>query len=1641
MKNTKEGVQDIINNGHGMFDTFQTGPDIYGYMMYYNGAYNYMMKIVNEYILKKETGNPAATFSYGVLPMKYRDFRYDGMAEYFGIMISIIVVVAYMVPLSLYVYRMVKEKESKTKEGMKIMGLGEGEYFLSYFIQYTVISIFVSLINAFLFKVVYPRIPIYFLYFIIFLYSLNVFALIYFFQSIIDKTKIAIVLSLIIYCIMFCLSLACMFEKASFFFKIILAIFPAVNLSIGISLISKFEFHFRSFYNKDFMKEYVNYSLFYLYAMFFIDFFLYLFLGFYFQHVLPHDFGIRKPWYFLCTKNFWCKDKKKSLYKKNKLLGEDFNPEELARPSRPSRFESEQIYEDKTEDDIFEVKNIVKVFGDGKRAVNGVSLKFYKDEIFALLGHNGAGKTTLISILTGMYEATSGTAMFSGHNVLDSNNMDLFREKLGICPQHDTLFEDLTVKEHLEMFSIFKGVKKEEVGPEVNKTLRDFQIENIGDMLAKNLSAGQRRKLSIAISLIGGSQVIFLDEPSSGMDITSRRNLWEILKRQCDGKIIIITTHYMEEASVLGKRIGIINAGRMKCIGSPLFLIEKYGKYMSLNITKEEDADNNEIIDFVKSLSENVQYEVLSEEIMFRIPIKDDPINDIKLKEKLNIQNFFLSFDESMKSLKIKSYSVSMPTLEDVFLNVAEESNKKTKEEKNLEMLREQQNDKVLFSSDLRENYTAFGKFRNDFLISCKRRYLITKRDIKGFLMEVLAPILLVLFGLLISKFDMDFRSKPYLVNLGLTGKQTLIYTSLNKKDYTNYLKKEDGLEIESIDLYDFSKIDNTSDYKKITKDSNINSTTLYREYSAKKFIERVYNITDPYEDSENHEVDMTAENYPGYYSSLLMFSEQNNRYEFLMVLNSRVRHCIPIYSNYILSSIIKSASKNKNVTINYTHYPMPLTEDVKEQNSIGNNIAITFFIAIAFAIMPANFISLLVKERSNNSKHLMRVSGINILSYWIVNYIFEFIKYYITAGICIILLVMFNFYRQYLYIMYLIYGPAMISLTYALSFFFTDESNAQNAVILLNFVLGDLGSIVILILRMLPNMKSKAIVMQYIFSLIPTFCFDFSYNLLLNKMNIYGQEFEKKDYIRFTGNEMIKEPKLMLPLIIFCSVECFAYTILFAVLEKFSYSFKKPKYDVLISNINDEEVQKEIERANSATEAILPYNLLDDKEDDTIIIEPKKKGEYDSSIVKVKNLKKVYGKNCINRKGNVAINNLHFCLEPGECFGLLGLNGAGKTTTFKCITQEIAPDNGQILVYGKDINGRFDELTRVFGYCPQFDAIFEYLTVYENLEFYARIKGIRRELIHQLITFMIMEMSLTEFTNKISGRLSGGNKRKLSVAISMLGNPPIILLDEPSTGMDPEARRFMWSVIHKMSTKGRKSSVIMTTHSMDEAETLCRRMGIMVNGEFVCLGTANQIKDKYGYGYEVDVRIKPMSMEKQKEILDQYNLDYDLKIDHNNLQETLNKLDKSNYYDELREGRLGEKIRKAININNEINIGVLLNWVFFVENALKFISKAKEYFTRIILSEHIENNFLFKLKKNNNTKSIGFFFGLFEENKEECFVTEYSIQQTSLEQIFNKFAANQGKPANEIDENEDILKHENKSIIIDDELLNKLIN
>ena len=616
----------------------------------------------------------------------------------------------------------------------------------------------------------------------------------------------------------------------------------------------------------------------------------------------------------------------------------------------------------------------------------------------------------------------------------------------------------------------------------------------------------------------------------------------------------------------------------------------------------------------------------------------------------------------------------------------------------------------------------------------------------------------------------------------------------------------------------------------------------------------------------------------------------------------------------------------------------------------------ILFFISLSFTLIPSNFITIIIKERESNSKHLQIISGISLFSYWFNNYLFELVKYYVIGGICILFIYIFQFYQDYLYILYLEYGPAMVSFTYLFSFIFKNEDKGQTVVLLINLIIGALGGSAIIIMRLKDNLVKYAKPIIYIFRLIPSFCFCYGYNQLMRR------------------NE-------------------------------------------LVNNLNSIEIKNKDK--NIINENILNNISIPDNVNDTYvkneIIKAKDLNNTQKYAIKVQNLIKIYYGgplglkifNCCASKSTKAIRNISFCLDYGEVFGFLGINGAGKTTTFKCLSNEILPSSGNIYIDNKEITSNFNKIRSLIGYCPQFDAIFDYLTVYENLEFYGLIKGAKKDKINIIINTLIEEMNLSKFTNKVSGTLSGGNKRKLSVAIALICNPPIILLDEPSTGMDPEARRFMWGVIHRVSLNQKKSAIIMTTHSMEEAETLCKRIGILVDGQFKCLSTSDEIKEKYGYGYEINLQINPPDIDELHKIFCIKNENKKKNIDFNNLEDSLKQFGLEKYYCQIKKELLGGKIYEELELKRFISLDKILFWIFYLKNALCMIKIIMNYFNEIFCVDYGENYFVFKIKRNKvkGEKSIGFLFGLIEDNKNKYNIGQYFLQYSSLEQIFNKFA------------------------------------
>ena len=269
---------------------------------------------------------------------------------------------------------------------------------------------------------------------------------------------------------------------------------------------------------------------------------------------MPSEYGVRKSPLFFLHASYWCPGRGGNESDYALLKNDDI--EEHAEPLA-NNFEPvpENLKDLERKGECLKIRNLRKVYDNGKLAVDGLSLTMYEGQIFALLGHNGAGKTTTISMLTGLYAATSGGAQVFGLNVFQQ--MPQVRTMLGVCPQHDVLFEQLNPREHLEIFASFKGVPRAQVQAEVTQVLEQVDLIDYQAVRAKSLSGGQKRKLSVGIALIGGSKLVLLDEPTSGMDPTARRRLWDMLKSVKRDRILILTTHYMEEADILGDRIAI----------------------------------------------------------------------------------------------------------------------------------------------------------------------------------------------------------------------------------------------------------------------------------------------------------------------------------------------------------------------------------------------------------------------------------------------------------------------------------------------------------------------------------------------------------------------------------------------------------------------------------------------------------------------------------------------------------------------------------------------------------------------------------------------------------------------------------------------------------------------------------------------------------------------------------------------------------------------------------------------------------------------------------------------------------------------------------------------------------------------------
>eukprot|EP00948_MAST-09A_sp_MAST-9A-sp1_P003830 g3830.t1 len=314
--------------------------------------------------------------------------------------------------------------------------------------------------------------------------------------------------------------------------------------------------------------------------------FVYYFLAWYIGQLFTAGAGASQHVYFLFTPSYW------GLTSATKATTNDPDAD-LVEQQRRSSQQNQDV----------SAYMLTKSF-KSTTALDELSLKMSQNEIFCLLGQNGAGKTTAINCITGQCNFKEGEIFVLGKST--KTELNSVRKMISICRQDDILFHELSAEDHLIFWSRFKGLKWNAIMPAVRQILKDVSLEALGSQLARTLSGGQKRRLSVGISCLGSPKVVFLDEPTTGLDPLSRRRIWRMIQKLKIGKIVILTTHSMEEADALSDRIGILHRGRLRALGTSLFLKNRFGKGYTISVNV--DSNRSKLAkDVFKKFFKNIQ--------------------------------------------------------------------------------------------------------------------------------------------------------------------------------------------------------------------------------------------------------------------------------------------------------------------------------------------------------------------------------------------------------------------------------------------------------------------------------------------------------------------------------------------------------------------------------------------------------------------------------------------------------------------------------------------------------------------------------------------------------------------------------------------------------------------------------------------------------------------------------------------------------------------------------------------------------------------------------------------------------------------------------------------------------------------------
>ncbi|XP_073166648.1 ATP-binding cassette sub-family A member 10-like isoform X4 [Lepidochelys kempii] len=1322
-------------------------------------------------------------------------------------------------------------EKRKLKELMKTMGLQDAAFWLSWSLLYTVcVLIMASLLTAVTVNEYFYTSSFFPILLLFFFYGIASIHFCFMLSSLLKKPKVTSSVGFLLTFFSACLSFITLVKKLPAPLEWALGLFCPFAFITGISKILHLEKYGMGFYFSNIMEE--SYAVFTAYVLLIFDSVLYMLLAIYFDKVLPDKYGMKYPPLFCLKPSYWCQSRRGYGGKR---------PETEQNHERIFNDSVEPVLPEFEGKEAIRLNNIKKTYKTKNKkieALRGLFLNIYEGQITALLGHSGAGKTTLLNILSGLSQPSDGSATIYKYKLSEIEDLEEIRALFGVCPQFNVQFEVLTVKENLRVFAEIKGIRSIEVEYEVQKVLKLMDIINFQDTQANKLSGGQKRKLSLGITLLGDPQVLLLDEPTAGLDPRSRHFVWTLLKERRAGRVTLFATQFMNEADILADRKAFISHGRIKCVGSSRFLKKKWGIGYHLRMHVSGVCDSESISSLVRQYIPDATFTGQNgNELSYTLPLENvDKFPDL-----------FCGLD-SHSDQGIINYGVSMTTLEDVFLKLESEaaldqedygvfSEEQAEEERDAFSADEMEQGLLSLSDIGKATVSGTALWRQQVCAMARVRFLKLKHEDK-----TLRSILL-LCGLFMLPLAIQF----IIIHL---------WKQFNSWELSSGLYffppgKQSHKEVTSLLVFN----ETGGDFLPKTRGELL----LFKKQNKKQQLQRLRflcccfilgsSIQDFIHALETQNIMLeiaTGKNITEklIHNGAIQVSCEHQSYRFTVMCSIETINCFPVLVNIISNALLRTLNSTAQIRI-WSHPFFP--ENHPELWDYFIDIYL-FFLLFLIPGFPPHFAMNSIQDYKIKAHSQLRVSGLFPSAYWCGQALVDIPLY---------LILLFSMFGVIFALSYRIsksagealalftgitgYGISMILFVYLIAFTFRKRCNSCD---FWSFILIAV-TLLIFIIDTIMRIASIETIFHYFLSiLIPVYPL---IDVVIRSQKIF-LEYEA---FSFTGNWSDIFVSVFAPYL-----HCAVFIFLLRWLEV-KYGRAVMREDPIFSRIppkkeinhqNPEEPEEEDEDVQAERARVREAIASENQEEKPIIIVNDLRKEY-----KDKKASSVFKK-----RKKVATKNVSFCVKKGEVFGLLGPNGAGKSTTINMITGERTLTAGQVLTKGKGAAAsQLQESTTGFlGHCPQESPLWPNLTVQQHLEVYAAVKGMRKEDAAVTIKRIAKALEIQDHVNKVTRKLSAGITRKVCFALSMLGNPTVLLLDEPSTGMDPKGQSHMWKAI-RAALKNKEQGAILTTHYMEEAEAVCDRVAIMVCGKLRCIGAVQYLKSKFGKGYLLEIKVK----------------------------------------------------------------------------------------------------------------------------------------------------------------------------------------